>query len=128
MQELKSPLLTTKYTKVLHENQEDIKFNAPHHFIVVPALQARAYIKDVPDGVLAEINFQEGPIKECGVNGVANEDLLNMVICRLQGFQLSEFSCRENAIAITKIEEALLWLRKRTMGREERGVEGTHTV
>ncbi len=24
------------------------------------------------------------------------------------------------------LEEALLWLRKRTMGRESRGVEGTH--
>lgn len=34
--------------------------------------------------------------------------------------------CRENSMAITKLEEALLWLRKRTMGREQRGVEGTH--
>lgn len=67
-------------------------------------------------------------IKENGVNGVANEDLLVMVIRRLQGFQESEFKCRENAMAITKLEEALLWLRKRTMGRENRGVEGTHTV
>lgn len=39
-----------------------------------------------------------------------------------------EFKCRENACAITKIEEALLWLRKRTMGRENRSVEGTHEV
>lgn len=78
--------------------------------------------------LIAEIHFQEGPIKECGVNGVCNEDLLVMVIRRLQGFQESEFKCRENAMAITKIEEALLWLRKRTMGREARGVEGTHTV
>jgi len=78
--------------------------------------------------VLSEIHFQEGPIKECGVNGVCNEDLLVMVIRRLEGFQNSEFKCRENACAITKLEEALLWLRKRTMGRENRGVEGTHTV
>ena len=33
-----------------------------------------------------------------------------------------------NIVAATKIEEALLWLRKRTMGRENRGVEGTHEV
>lgn len=71
------------------------------------------------------MHFQEGPIKENGVNGVCNEDLIAMVICRLEHFQKSEYSCRENAVAITKLEEALLWLRKRTMGREQRGVEGT---
>ena len=47
---------------------------------------------------------------------------------RLEHFQNSEFRCRENALAITALEEALLWLRKRTMGRERRGVEGTHIV
>ena len=49
-----------------------------------------------------------------------------MVITRLEHFNQSEFRCRENSMAITKLEEALLWLRKRTMGREQRGVEGTH--
>ena len=49
-------------------------------------------------------------IKECGVNGVNNEDLINMVIERLEHFQRSEYACRENAIAITKLEEALLLL------------------
>ena len=78
--------------------------------------------------VLCRIDFQEGPIKECGVNGVCNEDLINMVIARLEAFQETEFKCRENSIAITKLEEALLWLRKRTMAREQRGVVGTHEV
>ena len=110
-------LLTTKYTKVYEE--ANFAYNAPHRFQVVA--------KESQE-VLSCIHFQEGPIKECGVNGVCNEDLLVMVIRRLEGFQNSEFKCRENACAITKIEEALLWLRKRTMGRENRGVEGTHTV
>lgn len=69
-----------------------------------------------------------GAIKEHGVNGVANEDLIVMVIDRLNSFQESQFKCRENAIAITKLEEALLWLRKRTTDRERRNVEGTHNV
>lgn len=108
---------TTKYTYVEHE--DDIKFNAPHHYVV----------KRAEDGAeLVKVDFQCGPIKECGVNGCCNEDLINMVIERLEGFQNSEFKCRENAIAITKLEEALLWLRKRTMDREDRGVEGTHKV
>ncbi|RCW44230.1 hypothetical protein [Paenibacillus prosopidis] len=115
MVKLTSGLLTEKYTTVHHE--KDYKFNAPHTFEVRSE-----------DGVLAKIHFQEGPIKEAGINGVNNEDLINMVIRRLEGFQNSEFRCRENAVAITKLEESLMWLRKRTMDREARGVEGTHTV
>jgi hypothetical protein len=117
MKELKMPLLTNKYTRVFHEDEEHIKFNAPHHFKVYGTEH---------ENLIGSVDFQEGPIKECGVNGVCNEDLINMVISRLEGFQNSEFACRENALAITKLEEALLWLRKRTMARESRGVEGTH--
>ena len=124
MIETKHDLLTTKYTKVLQE--KEYSYNAPHYFEVVRKRDENTKF-DQTD-LLAQIHFQEGPIKECGVNGVCNEDLLVMVILRLQGFQESEFKCRENACAITKLEEALLWLRKRTMGRENRGVEGTHTV
>jgi hypothetical protein len=126
MMKLVHDLLTTKYTEVYHENPEDMKYNAPHHFVVAPA--KGTYSLDKPLYMLAEIHFQEGPIKECGVNGVCNEDLIAMVICRLEHFQKSEFACRENALAITKLEEALLWLRKRTMGRENKGIEGTHKV
>lgn len=74
---------------------------------------------------LLEVNFQNGPIKENGINGCQNEDLLTIVIDRLQGFQSGEFKCRENAIALTKLEESLMWLRKRTQDRIDRGVEGT---
>ena len=124
--ETKHDLLTTKYTKVLEE--ADYKYNAPHTFKVIKAQEETSEEHKGENLVLSEIHFQEGPIKECGVNGVCNEDLLVMVVRRLEGFQNSEFKCRENACAITKIEEALLWLRKRTMGRENRGVEGTHEV
>jgi len=117
MKELKHDLLTTKYTKVLHEDQ--FNFNAPHHFEV----RAKA-----DDNLLCRVDFQEGPIKENGVNGVNNEDLIAMVIARLNGFQDSPFKCKENEMSINKLEEALLWLRKRTMGRENRGVEGTNKL
>lgn len=125
MIETKHDLLTTKYTEVLEE--KDFQFNAPHTFEVVRKRDENTEFNPKTD-LLAEIHFQEGPIQEHGVNGVMNEDLIVMVVRRLQGFQESEFKCRENAMAITKLEEALLWLRKRTMGRENRGVEGTHTV
>lgn len=115
MKELKHDLLTDKYTKVFHER--NFEHNAPSLFVV----------DDNTDKThMLDLYFQEGPIQKNGVNGVQNEDLIAMVICRLEHFQQSDFSCRENALAITKLEEALLWLRKRTMGREKRGVEGTH--
>ena len=116
--ELKMPLLTNKYTKVYHESEADMHYGAPHHFSVT----------DLQGELLSQIHFQEGPIKEKGVNGCCNEDLINMVIKRLECFQKTEFSCRENALAITKLEEALMWLRMRTQKREQRGVEGTHNV
>lgn len=56
-------------------------------------------------------------------NGTTNEEVLRMLIDRMQQLQ-SKFPCRENAIAITKLDEALLWLEKRTSDRKSRGVEG----
>jgi sugar diacid utilization regulator len=120
---VENDLLTSKYTQVYQE--QDFNFNAPHHFLVVSTEDNEE--TGEPE-LLAEIDFQEGPIKENGVNGVCNEDLLVMVLERLKAFQRSEYSCKENAMAITKIEETLLWLRKRTMGREQRNVEGTHKL
>lgn len=35
-----------------------------------------------------------------------------------------KFPCRENALTITKLEEALMWQEKRTKDRVKRGVEG----
>jgi len=78
--------------------------------------------------VVTKVDFQEGPIKECGVNGVSNEDLLVMVYTRLQGFQNSPYKCAENQEALDHIVAALTALRSRTQKREARGVEGTHTV
>ena len=72
------------------------------------------------------VHFQNGPIKEVGVNGVANEDLIAIVIDRMRGFQSGNYACRDNALALTKLEEALMWLRNRTNERESRGVEGTN--
>lgn len=72
------------------------------------------------------INFQNGPIAEVGVNGLTQEVLLAIVIDRLQSFQKGPFACRENALALTKLEEAKHWLFSRTMERMQRGVEGTH--
>jgi len=58
-------------------------------------------------------------------DGTTNEEVLAVLIDRMKFLQDS-FPCRENAIVITKLEECLMWLNKRTADRKERGVEGKH--
>jgi len=74
------------------------------------------------------IAFQHGPIQENGINGLTNEALLAVVIDRMEGFQAGPYACRENAIALTKMQEAAHWLEHRTAARTRRGVEGTSDV
>jgi hypothetical protein len=71
------------------------------------------------------VRFQNGPISEAGVNGISNEALLAVVEDRLKGFQSSQYSCRENALALTHLQESMHWLHHRTRERVARGVEGT---
>lgn len=75
--------------------------------------------------VLEDVTFQRGAVADKGVNGVTNEVLLAILIDRLQGFQQGEFACEENALALTRLEEALSLLKARSESRILRGVEGT---
>jgi hypothetical protein len=79
------------------------------------------------------IDWQDGPLgtgpdrKE--QTGAMVEDVIQAAIQRLEFYQTAnnrKFACRENALAITKLEEALHWLDARTRAREKRGVEGTN--
>jgi len=75
---------------------------------------------------LCYVKFQEGPVGEFGVAGCQNEDLLAIVIDRLECFQAGPYACEENEKALKKIREGLAWLRHRTADRIRRGVEGTN--
>lgn len=83
-------------------------------------------------GIGIHIQWQNGPLgrgpdrKE--QNGAFVEGVIEAAIGRMKHYQASKFSCRENAIALTHLETALLWLNKRTADREAREVEGTHTA
>jgi hypothetical protein len=79
------------------------------------------------------IQWQAGPLgrgKDRKMpNGAFVETVIEAAKQRIEFYQRvadGKFKCRENAIAITKLDEALLWLDKRTREREARGVEGTH--
>ena len=80
-----------------------------------------------PSDIVGVIQFQCGPRKVSeSLSGVLDTDLLEIVRNRLVSFQAGPFSCRENAVVLTHIEEALLWMNKRVEDRIERNVLGTN--
>lgn len=89
------------------------------YFVSVPPDDKRLGVEP-----MLTVKFQNGPINEAGINGVTQEVLLAIIIDRLRSFQSGPFSCRENALALTKCEEALQWMHSRTLERMRRGVEG----
>ena len=98
---------------------------AHHRYEITPSGTADA----APEAMVPiSVQFQHGPIGEAGVNGCHQEDLLAIVMHRLQCFQAGPYACRENALALRNIEEAMFWLNTRTAEREQRGVEGTSAV
>ena len=69
--------------------------------------------------------IQDGPISENGVNGCQVDTMVATARQIIHGLN-KEFPCRENALAITKLDEALMWLKERKTDRVKRGVEGTN--
>ncbi len=77
------------------------------------------------------IDWQDGPLgrgeDRVEPNGSFVETVIAAAKQRIEYYNETQFRCRENSIAITKLDEALHWLEHRTKAREERAVEGTHT-
>lgn len=67
--------------------------------------------------------IQNGPIRENGINGCQVDTLIEAAKLIIEGLN-KQYPCRENSLVITKLDEALLWLMKRKLDREKRGVEG----
>lgn len=120
-------LLKTHLTKnvEIHAVDEPGQGGACHKYRVDWYTQGTAEGDASTIGDSASVNFQNGPIKEFGVNGIPDEALYAILIDRLQGFQKGQYSCRENAVALTHLETTLMWLQCRTLQREAQGVEGT---
>lgn len=99
---------------------------ANHEYEIIGHDENGNQITELGNPVHHTIHFQNGPIKEVGVNGISGEALLAIVIDRLRSFQSGPFACRENAVALTNLEQGMMWLQKRTRDRLARGVEGTN--
>ena len=83
------------------------------------------FIKE--NGPQVTFQIQDGPIKEVGVNGCQIDHVILWTKKWLEQVN-DKFPCRENSIAITKLDESLLWLLKRTLDREARKVEGLNKL
>lgn len=58
-------------------------------------------------------------------DGILHETLLSMMIHDLK-FKNELVPSRESSIAITKLEEALMWMEERQRNRQAAGVQGTY--
>lgn len=114
------------YTKILAKDKPT--FGGSYHEYSICRSEEETVGQEILEGEFGFVKFQKGPIKEFGVNGCHHEDLLNIVLDRLEAFQHSPFKCNENKIAITKIQEAIHWLNDRTNDRMKRGVVGTSDI
>ncbi len=110
-------LNTGRYTKVIVLDKPG-QGNACYEYRVLPVDQYNPK-------VFSSVSFQNGPIEENFANGCQQEDLLAIVIDRLESFQAGEFACDENKYALMNIKQAMQFLNSRTLDRQERGVEGT---
>jgi len=73
---------------------------------------------------IEKVSMSEDPTELKTINdGTTNEEVLKVLINRIQ-YLNAKFPCRENFIVITKLEESLMWLEKRTADRVKRNVEG----
>ncbi len=101
-----------------------------NHRYVISGYKAATASRDNPSwragdpASMTVILFQNGGIKEAGLNGVTNEALLVVVADRLRGFQAGKFPSLANEAALDSVENALSLLKARTSERIARGVEG----
>lgn len=74
------------------------------------------------------LQFQHGARSvEGSKSGLLEGALIAVLLDRLRAFQAGPYPSRQNAIALTKLEEALFWIKDRAHERARRGVLGTNT-
>ena len=73
------------------------------------------------------IQFQKGLPPEVGLNGVLVEDVIEVVIAKLESYQLGQLSCSENEDALKALGNAKDALKRRRQRRMLQGVFNTMT-
>ena len=93
--------------KIHADDRDPNNGNASHNYAMWVQYPGEA------DTAHQEVHFQHGARNEPGsIQGVTDAAVLSIVLDRYRGFQSGPFACRSNAIVITKLEEALMWMQK----------------
>ena len=126
MRELKHPNKNPN-TRVFAIDEPE--FNAHHKYVVTdkkgdPGKEVD-YTDPAVECIRQHINFQKGPVKEHGINGIQHEDLLHVLIDRVKSLNHGAYECVENRDMLYHLNQALKADHDRTAKRETRGVEGT---
>lgn len=119
--------------KVLElDKKEDTKEPKKRHVVVAQEsmvsnlkrfveIENKEDIKGVP--AIVKFSIQSDPVSEVGENGCQVSEILEFSKELIKSLN-AVFPCRENALSITKIEEAIHWQEHRTKNRQQRNVEG----
>jgi len=86
-------------------------------------IRPNSYVYVRNDKNSISFTIQNGPVKEVGVNGCQIDTMAEVFTHMLKELN-KQFPCRENSVAITHFETGIMWLLKRKIDREKRGVEG----
>ena len=101
-----------------------MKCFVPGHRYLVPNFENKsAEVAQIIQFIHKEPFNNSSPELGTVADGTTTEEVLEVLIDRMVFLQ-GAFPCRENAVVITKLEEALMWLNKRTADRQKRNVEG----
>lgn len=133
--------MTTAFEELVVFGRTEIHFNQKIHMtdpqnVVVVNPKATYEIpqyevtnEGLQDAGVSTITFCKGNKADESVPrqaGVFTESLLAAAKQYLEENNVGELATRETSTAITKIDEALLWLGKRAADRQRRGVQGTY--
>ncbi len=105
--------------------------------IIEPVIEGATYqvptYKITPDGPVdgagMQVVFCKGNKEDPGAlnqEGVFTETLIQTAKEFLESVNKGELASRETSMAITKLDEALMWLEKRANDRKLRGVQSTY--
>lgn len=116
----------TDALQILSDAPDTQNGHGTHHYICQIFDESRKAGTPQPFSV---VNFQHGPRGDATSSpGITSLALLAVLVDHLQSFQAGPYACRENALAITALEEARGWILKRVIDRKRRNVLGQNAV
>jgi hypothetical protein len=109
------------------QNPRNIKeLDAGYHYLIPCYTVTDDGLEDGGDANILFCRGDKSDDSKPRQNGFFVETLIETCRQRLMAVNVGELASRETTEAITKLEEAIMWLEKRSNDRKIRAVEGTY--